>query len=100
MEKFNVLIQAYQHLKNTQRNVMLYIYDNSAHNAPKPLLSLTVRRLTNNIEKYNKFAIYTWPFATYKIPFIKHTYLKNRVVTFTLHLSKITYSANRLSRLP
>jgi len=24
MEKFNVLIQAYQHLKNTQRNVVLY----------------------------------------------------------------------------
>jgi len=23
MEKFNVLIQAYQHLKNTQRNVLL-----------------------------------------------------------------------------
>jgi len=24
MEKFNVLMQAYQHLKNTQRNVVLY----------------------------------------------------------------------------
>jgi len=24
MEKFNVLIQAYQHLKNTQENVVLY----------------------------------------------------------------------------
>ena len=41
------------------------------------LLSLTVRRLTNNVEKYNKFAIYTYGLLRhYKIPFIKHTYLK------------------------
>jgi len=37
MEKFNVLIQAYQHLKNIQRNVVLYnneISDGERHVPP------------------------------------------------------------------